>query len=1787
MQSETLIRWASAVFLLFLLLVPCQAQLPPARPLLPVIDKRHEAAQVKAPPMQKSAAADRLRQSVPSLKVEFEPVTGSAKSVSSTDGFLTGREGKGATISAASLAGFSASDPNRVTKAFLNEHRALFGHGAEALDKARVSRDYVAPNNQLHTVVWEQQVDGIAVFEGVLISHTTRNGELVKISSQFISDPDAAATLGTPNRAALVGTPALAAGHAVTLAAQNVEVNLDEKNVVATSPLSSGAEQRQQFKAPGLKGETEAKLIWLPMSSEKLRLCWDVVLMNRQRGEMFRVLLDAESGEVLVRRCLTSYLTDATYNVYTSDSPSPFSPGWPTPNTNQPPYVSRTLVTLPAMDTNASPAGWINDGGNETWGNNVDAHTDRNADDIADLPRPQGSPFRVFDFPMNLTTQDPTNYSSAAVVQLFYLCNWYHDQLYALGFTEAAGNFQSNNFARGGLGNDAVQADAQDGSGVNNANFSTPPDGSAGRMQMFIFSGPSPRRDGDLDAEIVFHEHTHGLSWRLVGGGQALGDTQSDGLGEGWSDFYGLSLLSQAGDDVNGVYAAGGYATFRLSGSMTNYYFGIRRYPYTTDMSKNPLTFKDIDPVQASTHTGVPRSPIIGNTANEVHNEGEVWCITLWEVHANLVNKYGWAIGNQLALQLVTDGMKLTVAHPNFLQARDSILQADLVDSGGTNRNELWAAFAKRGMGFSATSPASSTTTGLQESFDLPDDLRISPAAGLSSSGTIGGPLNPACRTFTLYNAGTNSLNWTALVTQSWVSVSSDGGNLSVGDSNTVNVCLTSAASALPVGTYATTVVFSNLTSGVRATRSVVLDVVPPTAFTFTLDADPGWSRQGEWNFGRPSGSGGLSHGHPDPASGATGSNVFGINLSGDYSTNVGGSYYLTAGPINCSAFTTMRLQFQRWLNTDYQPFVYATLEISTNGSTWANIWSNGTSEVADTAWTRVSYDISAYADTQPGVYLRWGHRVASAGAWAYSGWNLDDIALLGIPTAPLNVILPGTTAENSGVLTNGGSMLLASALPTNVVVSLISSAPQRLTVPSTVTIQAGQLSGLFDLSPIDNSLQDGNQLVTITASAPGFTNISSTILVVDDDIAPLITSQPASRTVTVSGTATFGISAIGAAPLSYFWMRNSTLIAGATNTTYTTNNVQLTDTGSQFSCLASNIYGTAASSNAVLTVTPDYFAELFGTTITNLAFTTYTFTPNGSANFYGVCAQSAIAFPTSPTGGTALSLTDDSFLPITLSGSNTVAIYNTRTNVIYIGSNGYLTMTAGDSSYLPSYLYHFTLPRIAAVYRDLNPGSGGTVTWKQLSDRVAVTYLAVPIYGSATVTNSFQIELFFDGRIQLTYLKLNTPSGLVGLSAGTGQPANFVASDFTTYTTCSSQPPLIILQPQSQTVAVGATASFAISASGSLPLSYSWQRNGFPISGAIATSYNLTNAQYSDSGSQFSCVVTNVSGMTTSAVATLTVNVDHFGWSAISSPQLVNSPFSGTITAQDVNNQIVTNFTGAVALSGAAGGGLTTNTILGSPIYTSSSIGTWTLGYAFTPGTNLTVTHVRHYFGTKVSIWNDSGTLLASQTVSSVPGAWVETPLATPLTLTAGVRYRVATYSAGTTYYWRTDLPNTFPNGIINQSYNSSADGFPTSTDSAVWWLVGLRYTVGSAYPIAITPTNTGSFTGGVWTGNLIVLQAATNVVLIASDVLGHAGSSNPFQVVSNSVITQVAVLSDGNIQITLAGSSGDVYRVLGSTNLLDWQTIASVTNLTGTVQFTDPTSTNYIRRFYRLVMP
>jgi uncharacterized repeat protein (TIGR01451 family) len=697
------------------------AQLRPApEQTIADFDSRAVVAEKPGEAALRMQAEARLKSDLPSVTVSYDPLLGTPKFIRAQDGFLTGPNGQGRAVSAATAQALPANDPYLPVKAFLNEHASLFNHDAEVLTGAKISRESVGAHNGLRTVVWQQQLDGLPVFEGVLIGNISKHGELVSLSSQFLPNPAPSADAGTPNRQALQGNPAVSVQQAIINAAQSLGDSLAADNIVTNpAPNDSGY---QAYQAP--TGPVHARLVWLPMSRNTMRLSWEVFLFGQTLREKFQVLVAADTGEVLLRRNITKHISNATYNVYTSDSPSPFSPGWPTPNNAQPPLTSRTIVTIAALSTNASPNGWIDDGNNSVIGNNAEAYLDRNDDYVPDRPQPQGTN-RVFNFPLDLT-QDPTNYADASQVQLFYWLNWYHDRLYDLGFTEAAGNYQDNNFGRGGLGNDHVLGHVQDGADIGQANNSywiPGPDGLNGDEHMFVFTGPNPNRDGSLDAEVVLHETTHGTSERLVGGGALITALQTGGMGEGWSDFYAESLLSQPGDNVNGVYAMGGYVTYQFVGlTLPNYYFGIRRYPYTTDMNKNPLTFKDIDPGQISSHPGVPLSPVFPFNpllADEVHNQGEVWCVTLWEVRANLVNKYGYA-GNQTMLQIVTDGMKLGPANPNFLQARDAIILADRVDNGGANFLAIWQGFAKRGMGVSASSPDSSTTAGVHETFDLP-----------------------------------------------------------------------------------------------------------------------------------------------------------------------------------------------------------------------------------------------------------------------------------------------------------------------------------------------------------------------------------------------------------------------------------------------------------------------------------------------------------------------------------------------------------------------------------------------------------------------------------------------------------------------------------------------------------------------------------------------------------------------------------------------------------------------------------------------------------------------------------------------------------------------------------------------------------------------------------------------------------------------------------------------------------------------------------------------------------
>lgn len=167
--------------------------------------------------------------------------------------------------------------------------------------------------------------------------------------------------------------------------------------------------------------------------------------------------------------------------------------------------------------------------------------------------------------------------------------------------------------------------------------------------------------------------------------------------------------------------------------------------------------------------------------------------------------------------------------------------------------------------------------------------------------------------------------------------------------------------------------------------------------YDFGLDTNPGWTIQGEWAFGEPIGGGGVPYPYPDPCSGYTGTNVYGVNLNGNYSISSGGPYWLTAGPFNCKGHNNIILKFARWLNTDDSYYVSVMLEVSNDGMAWDPVWENTGAEIKDNTWQLMQYDISSTTDNQQTVYIRWGYEVR-AGAFAYSGWNIDDIQLWDYP---------------------------------------------------------------------------------------------------------------------------------------------------------------------------------------------------------------------------------------------------------------------------------------------------------------------------------------------------------------------------------------------------------------------------------------------------------------------------------------------------------------------------------------------------------------------------------------------------------------------------------------------------------------------------------------------------------------------------------------------------------------------------------------------------------------------
>ena len=284
------------------------------------------------------------------------------------------------------------------------------------------------------------------------------------------------------------------------------------------------------------------------------------------------------------------------------------------------------------------------------------------------------------------------------MTNLFYLNNFIHDVQYQYGFDEAGGNFQVNNYGRGGAGNDSVRAEAQDGAGTNNANFGTPPDGQRPRMQMFVWTSPNPDRDGDLDAGIVFHEYGHGISNRLVGGPANVNClTNRQQPGEGLSDWWALAYTARSAirDRSRAASARTRSASRRAAAASAR---SVTAPTRRSTPGRTPAS--TAWPCRtASARCGRRGSGRCTGSSSIVHG-----------FDPNLFNANGNA-GNQRMMLYVDEGLKNTACNPTFTQVRDGIIQAAQDNHGGEDVCPMWEAFAAFGLGTNAVSGGAASTT--------------------------------------------------------------------------------------------------------------------------------------------------------------------------------------------------------------------------------------------------------------------------------------------------------------------------------------------------------------------------------------------------------------------------------------------------------------------------------------------------------------------------------------------------------------------------------------------------------------------------------------------------------------------------------------------------------------------------------------------------------------------------------------------------------------------------------------------------------------------------------------------------------------------------------------------------------------------------------------------------------------------------------------------------------------------------------------------------------------------
>jgi len=658
-----------------------------------------------------------------------------------TDGFLSGPH---------------AGDAAAVALAWVRANAVVFGLAGAEIDALRLA-DRTTSNDGVTHLTWAPVSHGVPAYDSALRVHVTRDGRVIAASGPPLGG------LSIPSAA-----PQLTASQALGAA---------QADVGATTSIPRAATRAGVQRPTTFANGDSARLVVF-QSPTGDRLAWRLTVAG-QGPYLYDEVVDAATGQVLARHSLTDFASSAHVFFY---HPGAAVGGTATQVDLSPWLTSTTRLSGSYAHAYADPK----DDGQGTDGRPVDIPPSSGTD----WEYPQTlfspgsgqvcSPFGV----RAICTWDGTTIGSEltnraqVTTQVFYFVNTYHDWLKQdpIDFDDASGNFEVG----GTGGSDPVDAETDDSilganPQVDNANMSTPPDGQSPRMQMYLFDSPYPAVNGGDDASIVYHEYTHGLSNRLIDNASGLNDNQPGAMGEGWSDWYAMDYLVATGfvDDTaaDGEVVVGEYATGDAS-------HGIRNQPLDCAVGSSApncggsptagsggFTYADLGRV--GSYDGVtPRF--------EVHDDGEIWSETLWDLRK--------ALGPYTARKLITNAMRLSPADPSFLDERDAILLADENADGGANHAAIWQVFAARGMGYGADTTSPNATRALA-SFATPSLAEnggvtvADPAPGGDGDG-IPEPGETVHLRVTLDNpglVGLTNVHGTLSATTSGVSVSAPG----------------------------------------------------------------------------------------------------------------------------------------------------------------------------------------------------------------------------------------------------------------------------------------------------------------------------------------------------------------------------------------------------------------------------------------------------------------------------------------------------------------------------------------------------------------------------------------------------------------------------------------------------------------------------------------------------------------------------------------------------------------------------------------------------------------------------------------------------------------------------------------------------------------------------------------------------------------------------------------------------------------------------------------------------